>query len=613
MNKFNFMSLKNKISFVFNKTALLSLICLPVIHFLLTKLIVSISFDNGSTVLWPSSGIYMAGMFLFDFSFLPAIFLSEIIVNTWLYHNYNHGKLIALVISLTDTLDPVIIYLLVNKFIPNRNFLEKTQDIFKFIGIVLSECFITSNIAAGFLYITKATSWDAYALIWWGWWISISLAILVISPTLLIWIKPFKHQQKLPSSGKIELFLIIVIVGIISKISFGLGYPLEYTFLPILIWCAFRFRLQETTLITLLINSLAVWGVVSGTGSFHRPSTIASMVLLQSFIGVFALTSLVLSAAVREKWWAEFRLKQANETLEEKVEERTLELQDTLQELKLNQSQVIQSEKMSSLGQLVAGVAHEINNPVNFIHGNIAHLKQYSEDLLKLVSLYQENHSNNNPKIQKLEKEIDLEFLLADMPKIINSMEIGTRRIRDIVLSLRNFSRLDEAEFKQVDLHDGIESTLLILQHRLKAKSEQPEIEIIRDYGNLPEVECYAGQLNQVFMNIIANAIDALEESNINLTFQEIKANPNQITIRTKVIDKQWVEIRIYDNGIGMSEDVKNRIFDPFFTTKPIGKGTGIGMAISYQIITEKHHGKLECSSNIGRGTEFIIQIPSKQ
>ncbi|MEA5550023.1 MASE1 domain-containing protein [Anabaena cylindrica UHCC 0172] len=613
MNKFNFMFLKNKIPFVFNKTALLSLICLPVIHFLLTKLIISISFDNGSTVLWPSSGIYMAGMFIFDFSFLPAIFLSELIVNTWLYYNYDHGRIIAFVISLTDTLDPLIIYLLVNKFIPNRNFLEKTQDIFKFIGIVLGECFITSNLAAGFLYITKATSWDAYAIIWWGWWISISLAILVITPTLLIWIKPFKHQQKLPPSWKIELFLIIVIVGIISKFSFGFGYPLEYTFLPILIWSAFRFRLQETTLITLLINSIAVWGVVRGIGSFHRSSTIESMVLLQSFIGVFALTSLVLSAAVRENWWAEFRLKQANETLEDRVEERTIELQNTLHELKLSQSQVIQSEKMSSLGQLVAGVAHEINNPVNFIHGNITHLKQYTEDLLKLIDIYQKIHGSDHPEIEDLEEEIELEFLLTDMPKIINSMEIGTERIRDIVLSLRNFSRIDEAEFKRVNIHDGIESTLLILQYRLKANSEQPEIQIIRDYGNLPEVECYAGQLNQVFMNILVNGIDAVGESNINRTFEEIKTNPNQIRIRTKVIDKQWIEIRISDNAQGMSEDIKNHIFDPFFTTKDIGKGTGMGMAISYQIITKKHHGKLECSSNIGKGTEFIIQIPSKQ
>jgi signal transduction histidine kinase len=268
---------------------------------------------------------------------------------------------------------------------------------------------------------------------------------------------------------------------------------------------------------------------------------------------------------------------------------------------------------MSSLGQLVAGVAHEINNPVGFIYGNINYLKQSTKDLLNLVALYQEIHGKNYPQIENLLEEINLEFLVEDMPKIINSIEVGTRRIRDIVLSLRNFSRMDEAEFKEVNLHDGIESTLLILQHRLKANSEQPEIEIIRDYGNLPPVECSAGQLNQVFMNILVNAIDAIEENNINLNLIENKTNSHQITIKTKVIDHQWIQIAIVDNGYGIPEDVINRIFDPFFTTKEVGKGTGMGMAISYQIITEKHHGKLECFSNIGQGTEFIIQLPIKQ
>ncbi len=320
-----------------------------------------------------------------------------------------------------------------------------------------------------------------------------------------------------------------------------------------------------------------------------------------------------LELEITERKLAEFRLQQVNETLEERVEARTLELQNALVQIKSTQAQVIQSEKMSSLGQLVAGVAHEINNPVGFIYGNINYLKQSTKDLLNLVALYQEIHGKNYPQIENLSEAINLEFLVEDMPKIINSIEVGTRRIRDIVLSLRNFSRMDQAEFKEVNLHDGIDSTLLILQHRLKANSEQPEIEIIRDYGNLPEIECSAGQLNQVFMNILVNAIDAIEENNINLNSIENKTNPHQITIRTKVIDHQWIQIAIVDNGHGIPEDVMNRIFDPFFTTKEVGKGTGMGMAISYQIITEKHHGKLECFSNIGQGTEFIIQLPIKQ
>ncbi|MBH8551852.1 sensor histidine kinase [Nostocaceae cyanobacterium CENA357] len=299
--------------------------------------------------------------------------------------------------------------------------------------------------------------------------------------------------------------------------------------------------------------------------------------------------------------------------LEDRVEERTAELKTALSELQRTQAQVVQSEKMSSLGQLVAGVAHEINNPVNFIHGNITHLNDYTQDLLRMIDLYQQRHSSNDPEVQALADEIDLEFLIEDLQKVLSSMKMGTDRIRNIVLSLRNFSRMDEAEFKTVDIHEGIESTLLILQYRLKDKPERPAIQLIRDYGNLPQVECYPGQLNQVLMNILVNAIDALEEVNANRTYQEIEANPSQITIRTSVSDSQSVEIAIADNAEGMPEHVINRIFNPFFTTKAVGKGTGMGMAISYQIITEKHAGKLECISKLGKGSEFIIQVPIRQ
>ncbi|MEH2308888.1 sensor histidine kinase [Nostoc sp.] len=303
-------------------------------------------------------------------------------------------------------------------------------------------------------------------------------------------------------------------------------------------------------------------------------------------------------------------LEKSKEKLEDRVEERTTELKNALEELQRTQSQVIQSEKMSSLGQLVAGVAHEINNPVNFIHGNLVYVQEYTQDLLAFVQLYQQHDPNPATEIQTVAEDIELEFLQEDLPKMLSSMKVGTDRIRQIVLSLRNFSRIDEAEFKSVDIHEGIDSTLMILQHRLKAKPEQPEIEVIKDYGTIPLVECYAGQLNQVFMNILVNAIDALEENNTKHTYKEIEKNPSRIKIRTSVINSTWLEIAIADNGVGISKEFQQRIFDPFFTTKPIGKGTGMGMSISYQIITEKHGGKLECFSTPGKGTEFIIQIP---
>ncbi|WP_445637415.1 ATP-binding protein [Nostoc sp. DSM 114161] len=306
-------------------------------------------------------------------------------------------------------------------------------------------------------------------------------------------------------------------------------------------------------------------------------------------------------------------LEKSKEELEDRVDERTTELKNTLEELQRTQSQIIQTEKMSSLGQLVAGVAHEINNPVNFIHGNLNHLQEYSQNLLSFVQLYQEYNVNPAPEIQIALEKMDLEFLQEDLPKILSSMKVGTDRIREIVLSLRNFSRMDESEFKSVDIHEGIDSTLMILQHRLKGKPEQREIQVIKDYGNLPPVECYAGQLNQVFMNILVNAIDALEESYAKGNDRQSKENSSQITIRTSVVNSTWVKVAIADNGVGISQELQQRIFDPFFTTKPVGKGTGMGMSISYQIITEKHGGKLECFSTLGKETEFIIQIPVRR
>ncbi len=280
--------------------------------------------------------------------------------------------------------------------------------------------------------------------------------------------------------------------------------------------------------------------------------------------------------------------------------EQTAQLEATLCELKLAQTQLVQAEKMSSLGQMVAGIAHEINNPVSFIFGNLTYTEEYTTNLMKLLQMYRDEYPEPPQPILEEIDALELDFLLDDLPKMLSSMQVGATRIRDIVRSLRNFSRLDESEMKNVNIHEGIDSTLMILEHRLKAQPDRQAIQVVKEYGELPLVECYAGQLNQVFMNIIANAIDAL---------QEPLQNPAIIRIRTEV-EGNIAAIRIADNGTGIIDKVKQRIFDPFYTTKPIGSGTGMGLAISHSIIVEKHKGEIKCFSQVGKGTEFAIEIP---
>ncbi len=383
------------------------------------------------------------------------------------------------------------------------------------------------------------------------------------------------------------------------------------------------------------VKGLTIGAVDYITKPFQQEEVLARLRLhlrLYSLTRTLEEQNSILTEEIEKRAIAEAALRDFARELEKRVEERTAELTRALHELQEAQLQLVQSEKMSTLGQLVASVAHEINNPVNFVSGNINHAQQYIAHLIEHLELYQEYCRETAPKIEEHAQDIDLEYLVKDLPKIISSMKVGVDRIRSLSVSLRNFYRADSSHKLAVNIHEGIDSTLLILGHRLKANADRPAIEVIAEYGNLPLVKCYPGQLNQVFMNLIANAIDALEEGE----WARAKGNrqsgtgkndstndelpiPNDplpiptIRIRTEAIEGDWVAVRIADNGCGMTPEVKQRLFEPLFTTKPVGKGTGLGLSISRQIVEEKHGGRLTCISQKGQGSEFAIELPIHQ
>jgi signal transduction histidine kinase len=327
--------------------------------------------------------------------------------------------------------------------------------------------------------------------------------------------------------------------------------------------------------------------------------------------------------------------------LQVKLQEKNFLLQEALDNLKSAQVQQIQNEKMVALGQLVAGLAHEINNPISFIYGNLQYAGQYVQDLVNLIEVYQQEYPKPTSKIQQIAKDIDLNFVINDLQSLIGAMYRGSDRIREIVLALQHFSRHDEAEMKRVNIHEDIENTLVMLQHRLRESTDRPAIIVVKDYGNLPLVTCYASELNQVFMHLLNNAIDAIEERVENQSSNTYSLTPidnssstwrdtpvaalgetskpqwllptPQIRIHTEVTDLNMIKIAIADNGPGIEESLRSRLFDPFFTTKPVGKGSGLGLSISYQIIVQKHRGNITCNSSVGQGAEFAIEIPIEQ
>ncbi|HEY9852645.1 MAG TPA: MASE1 domain-containing protein [Leptolyngbyaceae cyanobacterium] len=614
---------------------------LAVSYFLSGHLITLIpGIDREVVPIWPPTGINLAALALFGWQIWPGIVLGHLVLH--LVHGWSWT--ISSGIAIIVTLQTLLALKLLRRF-SFHPALNRLRDVLGLVTVAgpLSSLF-GATLAVTFSSAIGTLSWGEFGEKWWNWCLGDAIAILIITPFLLVWSTAIfacnNHPQqspieKLPNyiklkkypSKTIEFLLWLCLLIIASWIIFGLeisndmaNYPLEYLPFPFLIWAAFRFGQPGTTLANFLISCIGLWGIVHSQSPFSQQNhdNINNTILyLQAFIGIEALTGLLLAATVNERSQSENRFRELAQTLELKVQERTSELEQKNQELATSfrnlqqtQQQLIQAEKMSSLGQLVAGIAHEINNPVNFIYANLNYVNEYTQQLLDLIDIYQGESPDRDREIKELIAEIDLPFLKEDLVKIISSMRGGTERIRDIVISLRNFSRLDESETKPVDIHEGIESTLLILQNRLKGQENFPAIEVIKDFAKLPLVDCYAGQLNQVFINIINNAIDAIEQKHEEIFYERQKAEPGIIKISTGLLDQEMVKIEIYDNGIGMTKEVITRIFDPFFTTKDVGKGTGLGLSVSYQIIVEKHRGKLECISKLGEGTTFQMMIP---
>ncbi|MGC1307753.1 MAG: MASE1 domain-containing protein [Phormidesmis sp.] len=591
---------------LFNKTSIISLLVLLPVHLYLAKISGIFAFENGSATIWPSSGLLLAAMIVFGSKVWLPVFISDWIAGETLYYQ---SLPISFSIAAIDTVEVIFVSLAILYIVKSSYPFSRISATLKYLLLLLPITVCTSGLAIATLCLFGISSWDSFWPDYRGWLCSIITGEVVITPFVLCLGHSIRHRQwRLPAAQLMELVLVTGVLVVIGLVAFAGSEPVEYVLILPLIWAAIRFGPRESSFLAWLMSAIAIYHTLQGYGSFAQTEVTLAAVLLQSFVVSLTVATLILSAAIKENRRANDNLKRVNEELEGRVEARTAELSDTLKKLTKAQAHLIQQEKMSGLGQMVAGVAHEINNPVNFIHGNLQYIDGYTRDLISFLALYEKHYPNPNPEILERSEDLDIDFIKVDLAKTFASMKVGTDRIRAIVLSLRNFSRMDEADWKAVDIHEGIESTLMILRHRLKAQHDRPEIAIVRDFGELPLVECYAGQLNQVFMNILVNSIDALETE---LTKHSNAEKTPQITLRTETRPESVI-ISIADNGTGISTAVKNRIFDPFFTTKPVGKGTGMGMAISYQLITERHHGKIECFSDEGVGTEFVIEIPKR-
>lgn len=481
--------------------------------------------------------------------------------------------------------------------------LDRVRNILLFSLLSATLPLITPTLSLLVFCAFNITPWQRYGDIWLTWWIGDSLSVVIVMPMLVTW-RRFTWSQvrwhKLPDC----LGFIAALVSI-PTISHHWQYPLDYLMIPVLLWAALRLGDVGATAGIVGATLIALISTALGKGPFQRTSVNESLILLQTFMATITLTTLLMLSVLAEKRKTQFDLARANEQLEARVRDRTEGLEAALQDLRQTQSQLVQTEKMTSLGQLVAGLAHEINNPISFIYGNLPHVQTYSQDLLDIIQAYQRQCPTPNSETAALLEKRELEYIREDFPQLLASMQSGADRIRQLILTLRNFSRLDEGGLKRVNIHDGLESTLLVLNYRLNQMSHGYPIRVEKSYGDLPEVECYADEMNQVFMHVLNNAIDCVIE-------HHLPAPVLRVTTRWHS-EKEQIEIQIWNDGPPIPQSILDRMFDPFFTTKPIGQGTGLGLAISQRIVVDKHGGSLQAHSAPGQGTEIQICIPIKQ